>query len=100
MTGQTGQVIFSIIIVILLILANVKDFVYLLKGYTNEYIQYKSGMLYTLLGLLYFVPKLNNLEKKLNIIQIVLLYGAYITIYTLIFFKIKKYKEDRRKDEE
>ena len=95
MTGETGQIIGSIIVVLLLILANVKDFVRLYNGATNQYIQANSGMLYTLVGLFWFVMESNNWK-----LQIILLYGAYITIYTLIFFKIKKYKEDRRKDEE
>ena len=95
MTGETGQIIGSIIVVLLLILANVKDFVRLYNGATNQYIQANSGMLYTLVGLFWFVMESNNWK-----LQIILLYGAYITIYTLIFFKIKKYKEDRRNDEE
>lgn len=95
MTGETGQIIGSIIVVLLLILANVKDFVRLYNGATNQYIQANSGMLYTLVGLFWFVMESNNWK-----LQIIILYGVYITIYTLIFFKIKKYKEDIRKDEE
>ncbi|MBR1599103.1 MAG: hypothetical protein IJ661_09360 [Lachnospiraceae bacterium] len=81
MTGETGQIIGSIIVVLLLILANVKDFVRLYNGATNQYIQANSGMLYTLVGLFWFVMESNNWK-----LQIILLYGAYITIYTLFFF--------------
>lgn len=86
----------NIIVLILIILANVKDFIRLYKDATDEYIQANSGMLYSLVGLLWFVMEL---DKKYLFLSIFILYAVYITIYTVIYFKIKKYKENRNKEE-
>ena len=86
----------NIIVLILIILANVKDFVRLFKGAANEYLQANSGMLYSLVGLLWFVM---DVDKKYLFISIFILWGVYIATYTWIFFKIKKYKEERDKED-
>ena len=92
-----GKIIGTVIILIIIILANIKDFVYLLKGYTNEYIQSKSGMLYSLVALCWFIL---DIDKSQAIMTILIIYGIYITVYTIIFFEIKKYKEEREKEKD
>lgn len=93
---MAGKIIGTVIILIIIILANVKDFVRLIKGATDEYIQANSGMLYSLIALLWFVF---DVDKKYIFITIFIVYGIYLTIYTLIFFEIKKYKKERENDE-
>ena len=90
---MTDKVIGSVIILFLMIVLNVKDFINLLNNGTNRYIQRYSGMLCTLVGLVGFVYKFNL--RKIEF----LVYGIYIAIYTLIYFKIKKIKEERKNNE-
>ena len=84
------KVIGSMIILFLMIVQNVKDFINLLNNGTNRYIQRYSGMLCSLVGLMYFVYKFDL--RKIEF----MVYGIYIAIYTLLYFKIKKIKEERK----
>lgn len=87
-----SDVFYTVLVIIIIIIFNIEDFMRLSKSISNQFIQNKSGMTFTLVALLFFAT-------RLSIIQIILLYLLYITIYTLIFFKIKKYKEERDKEE-
>lgn len=94
---MAGKIISSIIVLTIITLANIKDFARLIKGATDEYVQANSGMLYSLVALLWFVL---GLDRKNIFVAIILIYGIYLTIYTLIFFEIKKYKKERDKEED
>ena len=74
----------SIVIIIIIILVNMKDFVRLWKGRTDRYIQRYSGLMFTFVCLTYFVYEYNLAEFKF------LLYGVYLVIYTITFNIIKK----------
>lgn len=80
---DSDKVVGSIIILFLMIVLNVKDFINLLNDRTDRYIQNYSGMLCSLVGLTYFVFKFDL--RKIEF----LVYGIYIAIYTLLYFKIK-----------
>ena len=54
---MTDKVIGFIIILFLIIILNVKDFINLLNDRTDRYIQRYSGMLSSLVGLMYYVLK-------------------------------------------
>ena len=81
---MSDRVISFIIILFLVIMLNLKDFINLLNDRTDRYIQRYSGMLSSLVGLMYFVLKYDL--RKIEF----LIYGIYIAIYTLLYFNIKK----------
>lgn len=81
---MSDRVISFIIILFLMIMLNLKDFINLLNDRTDRYIQRYSGMLSSLVGLMYFVLKYDL--RKIEF----LIYGIYIAIYTLLYFNIKK----------
>lgn len=86
---MTDKVIGFIIILFLIIILNVKDFINLLNDRTDRYIQRYSGMLSSLVGLMYYVLKYDL--RKIEF----LVYGIYIIIYTFLYFKIKKLKNEK-----
>lgn len=77
-----------------MIMLNLKDFINLLNDRTDRYIQRYSGMLSSLVGLMYLVLKYDL--RKIEF----LIYGIYIAIYTLLYFKIKKIREGRKHKDE
>ncbi len=91
---MSDRVISFIIILFLMIMLNLKDFINLLNDRTDRYIQRYSGMLSSLVGLMYLVLKYDL--RKIEF----LIYGIYIAIYTLLYFKIKKIREGRKHKDE
>ena len=89
---MSNEVIYSMIILFVIIVLNVKDFINLLNDGTDRYIQRYSGMLGTLVGLTHFIFKFDLIKIEF------LIYGIYITIYTFLYFKIKKIKEERKNE--
>jgi len=83
----------SIVIIIIIILVNMKDFVRLWKGRTDRYIQRYSGLMFTFVCLTYFVYEYNLAEFKF------LLYGVYLVIYTITFNIIKKRRRNNYEQE-
>ena len=81
-------------ILFLMIMLNLKDFINLLNDRTDRYIQRYSGMLSSLASLMYLVLKYDL--RKIEF----LIYGIYIAIYTLLYFKIKKIREGRKHKDE
>ena len=88
-----GKFIGSMVIIIIIILVNVKDFVRLWKGRTDRYVQRYSGLMFTFVCLTYFVYEYNLAEFKL------LVYLFYLIIYTITFFIIKKRRRNNYEQE-
>ena len=87
------KVLLTIIVFLLFIIFNIKDFNNLLNHGEKSFIQGKrtggSAIFHTFfqLGFLSLVYDLRNIES------FVVIYVIYLIVYTIIFFKIKKYKE-------
>lgn len=85
------KVIVFVVVLFLIIVFNLFDFDRLLNGGTDDYIQVESGLLKTLCWLFVFVIIFDI--KRVSLV--IILYGSYIAIYTLLYLKIKKFKKEK-----
>lgn len=92
---MSDKVISFIILVFLIIVCNVHDFANLYQG-SNRYIQRPSGMLGTTLFLMAIPMVVFGLKGTVMLWVIIILEVIYITIYTLIYFKIKEERDNKR----
>lgn len=90
---MTGRIIFLLIICIYIFAANAHDFDNLLNHGEDDYIQRYPGVLATVVVLMTIPTLVFDLRGAEGIITLIILEAAYITIYTLAYFRIKKKKE-------
>lgn len=92
-----GKIIYFIIVLITVLTTTAKDFVWSLYLGVDGYIQRFPGVLYSIFVLM-TVPMLGfNLKfGAAGLFVLIIIEAIYITIYTLIYFSIKKIKEERR----
>ena len=93
-----GRIIIFLIILIYIFVANAHDFDNLLNHGENDYIQRYPGVLATVVVLMTIPMLVFDLRGTEGIITLIILEVAYITIYTLVYFRIKKQKEEIRND--
>ena len=83
---------------IIVFTVNAHDFDNLLNHGVNDYFQRFPGVLYTSV-VLTTVPMLGfDLRVEEGLITLIILEAVYITIYTWAYFRIKKIKEEKRKN--
>lgn len=90
-----GKIIYFIIVLIFILTTTAKDFVWSLQG-VSGYIQRFPGVLYSCVALMTVPMLVFDLKGTAMLWCIIILEVNYITIYTLIYFKIKKIKEEER----
>lgn len=91
-----GRIIFFIIILFLIIVFSLYDFDNLLNKGEDRYIQRYSSMLSSCFCVMTIPPFVFDLMGEVGVYLIIILEMVYITIYTWIYFKIRKIKEKRR----
>ena len=92
------RIIFFLIILVYIFVVNAHDFDNLLNHGVNDYIQRYPGVLYTSCVLITVPMLVFDLRGSGMYIAIIILEAVYITIYTWAYFKIKKIKEEKRKN--
>ena len=93
---MAGRIIFFIIIIVFIFTANASDFDSLLNGGEYRYFQRFPGVLYTIFALM-MIPLAFDLEfDEGGLWVIIILEAIYITIYTWLYFRIRKRKEEER----
>lgn len=91
-----GRIIFFLIILIWIFAANAYDFSNLVQGIEHRFIQRYPGVLYTSLALMSIPGLVFDIRGKGMYIAIIILEVVYITIYTWVYFRIKKKREEER----
>lgn len=90
-----GRLVIFLIILFLIIVFNLYDFDNLLNKGEDRYVQRYSGMLGSCFCVMTIPPLVFGLKGEVGIWLIVILEVVYITIYTWIYFKIRKIKEEK-----
>ncbi len=93
------RVICFIISLFLVIVFTLADFDNLLNKGEDKYIQRYSGMLNSCILLMIIPPLVFGLMGEVGVWITCTLEVVYITIYTWIYFKIRKIKEERKNNE-
>lgn len=88
MIGKLIDMFYAIILLIIIIFCNLKDFINLWKGRTDSYIQMYSGLLFTFVCLVHFVYEYNLVKIRF------LIYGFYLIVYTVIYYTIKSERDN------
>ncbi len=93
-----GKIMYFLIVLIFIFVANAHDFDNLLNHGEDDYIQRYPGVLYTSAILMTIPMLVFDLRVEEGLITLIILEVVYITIYTLAYFRIKKIKEEKRKN--
>ena len=91
-----GRLVIFIIIIFLIVVFNLADFDNLLNKGEDKYIQRYSGMLNSCFLLMIIPTLVLGLKFEVGVWILCILEVVYITIYTRIYFKIRKIKEERK----
>ncbi len=92
-----GKLVIFLVILFLVIVFSLYDFDNLLNKGEDRYIQRYSGMLNSCCCVMMIPPYAFGLTGDVGVFIIIICEVVYITIYTCIYFKIRKIKEERNK---
>ena len=92
-----GRIIYFAIVLVIIFTVNAYDFVNLKQGVEHRFIQRYPGVLYTSV-VLTTVPMLGfDLRVEEGLITLIILEVVYITIYTWVYFRIRKEKKEEKR---
>ncbi len=89
------KVISTIIVVFLFIVFNLKDFDNVLNHGEDEFIQRENSGGSAVIATFLFIMFLLELYGVLNLASLFITYIIYFIAYTVIFFKLKKIRDDK-----
>lgn len=92
-----GKIILFIIFIFVMVVVNLHEFERLQQGDT-DYISTYSGFLLTL-GLLNIIPLTFNIYGIKYIEIMFVIYALYISFYTWMYFKLRKWYREKNKSE-
>lgn len=92
-----GKLVIFLVILFLVIVFSLYDFDNLLNKGEDRYIQRYSGILSSCFCVMMIPPFAFGLTGDVGGFLTIILEVVYITIYTCIYFKIRKIKEERNK---
>ena len=91
-----GKLVIFLVILFLVIVFSLYDFDNLLNKGEDRYIQRYSGMLSSCFCVMMIPPFAFGLKGDVGVFLIIIFEVIYITIYTWIYIKIRKIKEERK----